>query len=121
MKKQLLAVMLLAGGSLFGQISVGIHFGSAPPPVRIERARPSNPGMGYTWVDGYWYPNGRRYAWHAGYWTRPPYEGAVWSGPRYEGQQYYVGTWTSNGHQPIQHDHRWDKEKKNRDYDRDRH
>src|ERR1022692_4854141 len=42
---------------------------------------------------GYRYPVGARYAWHAGYWTRPPYAHAYWVGPRYFGHRYYRGYW----------------------------
>src|SRR3984893_2610167 len=114
--KKLLALVLLAGSSMFGQFSVGIRIGPPPSP-RVIRARPNNPGPGYTWVDGYWYPSNNRYVWHAGYYTRPPYEGAAWVGPRYEGQQFYEGYWSGNGRQ-VGHDHRWDKDRGNRDYNR---
>ncbi len=69
------------------------------------------------WVDGYWYASNNRYAWHNGYYTRPPFEGAAWIGPRYEGNQFYAGYWQGNG-RTEQHDHRWDRDKKNRDYNR---
>ena len=119
MKKKLLAVMLLAGSSIFGQISIGIRIGQ-PPPLRVMRSRPSNPGPGYLWIDGYWYPANNRYAWHNGYWTRPPYQGAVWSGPRYDGQQFFDGYWSGGQRQqPMPHSHGWDRDKRNRDYDRD--
>jgi hypothetical protein len=36
---------------------------------------------------------GPRYVWRAGYWSRPPYAGAVWVGPRYAGRRYYEGHW----------------------------
>lgn len=108
--------MLLAGSSLFGQVSVGIRIG-APPAPRVVRVRPNSPGPGYSWVDGYWYPSNNRYVWHAGYYTRPPYDGAAWVSPRYEGQQYYDGYWSGNSGQ-FQHDHRWDRDKGNRDYNR---
>lgn len=116
MKKLLLAAMLLAGGSLFGQFSVGIRIG-APPAPRLVRVRPNSPGPGYSWVDGYWYPSNNRYVWHAGYYTRPPYEGAAWVSPRYDGEQFYDGYWSGNERQ-YQHDHRWDRDRRNRDYNR---
>ena len=71
------------------------------------------------WIDGYWYPNARnKYIWHNGYYTRPPYQGALWIGPRYESRQYYQGYWANDNRQ-FGHDHRWDGDKRNRDYDRD--
>lgn len=109
---------LLAGSSLFGQISIGIRIGQPPPP-RVLRVRPVNPGVGFMWVEGYWYPSNNRYAWHNGYWTRPPYEGAVWSGPRYDGQQFFDGYWSGGQRQQMPHDHRWDRDNRNRDYNRD--
>lgn len=115
--KTILAVMLLAGCSAFGQISIGISIG-APPAPRLMRVRPNPPGAGYSWVEGYWYPQNNRYVWHRGYYSRPPYEGAIWVGPRYESQKYYQGYW-SGGDREFKHDHRWDKDKKNRDYGRD--
>jgi hypothetical protein len=115
--KKLLAFLLLAGGCAFAvDFSVGIRIGPPPAP-RVVRVRPASPGPGYTWVDGYWYPNGSRYVWHNGYWTRPPYEGATWIVPRHEGGMYYEGHWEGN-RGPIGHDHRWDRDR-NRDYDRD--
>jgi WXXGXW repeat (2 copies) len=71
------------------------------------------PGPGFVWIDGYWYAAGSRYRWHQGYWSRPPYEGAHWVGPRHDGERFYAGYW-EGGHGRIEHDHRWD-----RDHDRD--
>src|SRR6185369_2587469 len=55
MKKTLLALLLLAGGSSFAQVSIGVRIGPPPPP-RVIHARPRAPGPDYFWVDGYWYP-----------------------------------------------------------------
>jgi hypothetical protein len=115
-KKTLLALMLLAGGAAFAQVSIGVRIG-APPPPRVVRVRPVAPGPGYAWVDGYWYPVGHRYKWHEGYWTRPPYEGARWIAPHHDGQQFFEGYWEGeHGRRP--HDHGWDRDHRNRDYDR---
>src|SRR5450631_1865682 len=112
--KTLFAAMLLTAGLGFGQVSVGIRIGPPPPP-RVVRVRPVAPGPGYFWVDGYWYPNGNRYRWHEGYWTRPPYEGAHWVGPRHEGGMFFEGFWDGpRGH--FDHDHRWDRDRGRRDY-----
>ena len=80
MKKKLFATLLLAAGMVYSAVSVGISIG-APPPPRVV-AIPVSPGPGYTWVGGYWYPVSGRYVWHEGYWTRPPYVGAIWVGPQ---------------------------------------
>lgn len=118
MKKTLLTLLFLGATSgLFAQFSVGIRIGPPPQP-RMIRVHPSSPGAGYSWIDGYWYPNGNRYTWHGGYWTRPPFDGANWAQPRYDGGQYYQGYWQGNDRQ-VPHDHRWDKQKKNRDYGHD--
>ncbi|MEQ1945637.1 MAG: YXWGXW repeat-containing protein [Bryobacteraceae bacterium] len=112
--KKLIALAVLAAGSLFGQVSIGIQIG-APPPPRVLRARPVAPGAGYIWVDGYWYPQGKHYRWHAGYWTLAPYEGAYWIAPRYDRGMFFEGYWGGQRNPRFDHDHRWD-----RDRDRDR-
>jgi hypothetical protein len=65
--KKTIAMMMLLGGGLFAapHVTVGIGFG-APAPFVV--ARPACPGPGYTWVDGYYAPNG---VWIAGYWAAP--------------------------------------------------
>jgi len=116
-KKTLLALMLLAGGAAYGQISIGIRIGPPPPP-RVIRVTPVAPGPGFFWVAGYWYPVGNHYKWHDGYWTRPPYPGAVWVVPHHDGERFFEGYWEGErGH--VSHDHAWDHDKHNRDYDRD--
>jgi WXXGXW repeat (2 copies) len=114
----LLAGMLFAGSPAFSapQVAVGIRIGPPPRP-RYVRVRPVAPGPDYYWVDGYWYPVGSRYRWHGGYWTRPPYAGAAWVGPRYEGGQFYAGYW-NGGRGRFEHDHRWDRDRRVRDRDR---
>jgi hypothetical protein len=123
MKTKLSILALLAAGTIFAQLSIGIRIG-APPPMRIQRIQPRSPGSDYVWVGGYWYPNGNRYRWHEGYWTRPPYGGARWVEPRHDGNQFYNGYW--DGARQLQHDHNWDRgrgKNRNRDYNRgqDRH
>ena len=115
MKKTLFVLMLLASGCLFGQVSVGIRIGPPPRP-RVIRVPPS-PGPGFYWVDGYWYPVGSRYRWHSGYYTRAPYEGARWVGPRHDGERFYNGYWEGDRGR-RDHDHRWDRSR-DRDYRRD--
>jgi hypothetical protein len=112
--KKLLAILLLAGGSMFGaQVSLGIRIGEPPPP-RVVRVRPRAPGPAYFWVGGYWYPVNGRYRWHEGYWTRPPFGGARWIAPRHDGQQFFEGYWDGDRGR-FEHDHRWDRDR-NRDW-----
>lgn len=64
MKTKLLAVLLLAGSSLFAAprvfVGIGVGIGGyvgpayAPPAVRVAVVPPC-PGPGYAWVGGYWY------------------------------------------------------------------
>jgi hypothetical protein len=71
MKKKLLVLGLLAGGSLFAgtRVFVGVGVGAPLPPV-VAYAAPC-PGPGYTWIAGYWYDVGPHRYWRAGYWMPP--------------------------------------------------
>ena len=78
MKTKLLAMMLLAGGSMFAQtrFSIGLGFGSQgagfyAPPAYASNIPPC-PGPGYTWVDGYWTNDYGREVWVPGFWNAPP-------------------------------------------------
>jgi hypothetical protein len=106
MKTKLLAVLLLAGSSLFAgpRISFGVGISSygpayyappppPPPPPPIVAYAPPCPGPGYNWVAGFWYPVGPRYSWRAGYWARPSYYGERWVAPRRYERSYYRGNW----------------------------
>lgn len=97
MKTKLLALLFLAGSSMFAGtrffFGVGVGGYYPPPPPVVAYAPPPYPGPGYTYVPGYWYPSGPRYYWRAGYWTRPPYARARWVAPRYYGHRYYGGYW----------------------------
>jgi hypothetical protein len=94
MKKKLIAMLLLAGSSMFAEthFSFGVNVGGpryfAPAPVVAYR--PVAPGPGYIWVDGYRDGYGR---WFNGYWAQPPYAGAYWVAPRYDGGRFYAGYW----------------------------
>ena len=77
-KSKLLAVALIAGGTMFAQtrLSVGIGVGgygpgAYPPPAYAQQYAPPCPGPGYTWVNGYWAPQGGRNVWIAGSWRAP--------------------------------------------------
>ena len=114
LRGMLLVAMLLTGGLAFAaQFSVGIRIGPPPRP-RVVRVQPRRPAADFVWVDGYWYPVGRKYAWHQGYWTRPPYQGARWVGPNYNGQQFYAGYWDGDQGR-ADHNHQSDRNR-TRDY-----
>ena len=112
----LLVFMLMClGSAVHAQVSVGIRIG--PPPVpRVVRVQPPRPGPNFVWIDGYWYPVGSHYRWHNGYWTRAPYEGARWIGPRHDGERFYGGYWDGERGR-LEHDHRWDRSRE-RDFNR---
>ena len=100
------AVLLASASAANAQVSFGFRIGEPPAP-RGYRV-PRQPGPDYTWIEGYWYPQGQHYAWHNGYWTRTPYEGAYWVAPYHIGGQYFEGRWEgSRGN--VRHDHRWDR------------
>jgi hypothetical protein len=117
--KRLIAVSIFTAATIFGQVSIGITIG-APPPPRVLRVRPATPGPEFMWVEGYWYPVGNHYKWHPGYWTRPPYAGAVWVAPRHDGAKYFNGYWEGNAGR-FEHDHKWDRDHDRRDHDRHDH
>ena len=72
--KKLIGTLLLAGSSLFAGprvfVGVGVGIPVAPPPPPVYYATPA-PGLGYTWVNGYYYYVGPRRMWRAGYWAAP--------------------------------------------------
>jgi len=90
MKTKLLAVMLLAGGSMFAQtrFSVGVGFGGQgagfyQPPPSYAYDIPASPGPDYYWVDGYWSQDYGRNTWIAGYWNRRPFNEGYRVAPRF--------------------------------------
>jgi len=114
----LAAILLTSISAAHAQVSIGISIG-APPPPRVVYDQPRQPGPGFVWVEGYWYPIGHHYRWHAGYWTQPPYEGASWVPPYHNGEEYFAGYWAGD-HGRVEHDHHWDHDHdRDRDYDRD--
>lgn len=103
MKLKLVSLLLLAGSTMFAGVYVrfGVGYGYgygpvvayAPPPAPVAAYVPPAPGLGYTWVGGYYAPVGPRWVWHGGYWARPPYAHARWIAPRYYGHRWYGGYW----------------------------
>ena len=95
--RKLLTVLALSSAligtahSAAAQVSFGVRIG--PPPAPRAYVVPVQPGPGYAWVEGYWYPQGTRYVWKSGYWAKPPYRGAYWVSPYYAKGRYYGGHW----------------------------
>lgn len=115
----LVAMLLVTCRASKAQVSVGIVIG-APPPPRVAAVVPAMTDPGSVWVEGYWYPVGRHYKWHEGYWTRPPYEGARWVAPHHDGDRYYAGYWEGNRGR-VEHDHHSDHSRDRDFHDHDRH
>jgi hypothetical protein len=118
MKTKLMALILVAGGSLFAQrLSVGVNFGSpgyyAPARVAVAVYRPAAPGPGYVWIDGYHDGWGR---WVAGDWALPPYGGAYWVAPQFSGGRFVAGYW-GGARRYDRNDNRF-RESHERGYDR---
>ena len=101
MKTKLLAMMLLAGGSIFAptmfaqtRFSIGLGFGSQgagfnqAPPAYASNIPPC-PGPGFTWVDGYWTNDYGRESWVNGYWNAPPVFTGYQVAPRFDNR--FVG------------------------------
>src|ERR1700730_11814257 len=99
-------LILAPASTASAQINFGIRI-RAPPEPHASRV-PPRPGPDYVWVEVYQYPQGSRYAWHDGYWTRPPYEGAYWVDPYHVNGRYFAGRWEGN-RGIVAHDHRWDR------------
>lgn len=74
----------------------------APAPPSYAYIRPSMPGPGYYWVDGYWNFAGRRDNWVAGSWKMRPYAGGYCVAPRYTGGRSFFGFW--GGGRPVYRD-----------------
>lgn len=95
MKTKLVALLLLAGSSLFAEthFSIGIGlggYGYAAPPV-VAYAQPPCPGPDYTWVDGYWDQAGPGRFWRDGYWAAPVYRSGYRAVYGFDRDRYEVG------------------------------
>jgi len=122
MKRNLIAIFVLAAGGLFAQNRGGDgqpgngqpaydpqydanynsnyhaqgYVAQAPPPAPMygpRYRRPPMPGPGFVWVNGYWSFMRGRYVWTPGYWTRPPFAGGYWVAPRYNRGHFFAGFW----------------------------
>ena len=77
MKTKLLAMLLMAGSTMFAGVrfGVGVGFG-VPAPVVVGPAIPPCPGPGYVWSNGIWVAPGAYYgpSYYGGY------GGGYWGG-----------------------------------------
>ena len=105
------ALLLATGSAANAQVSVGVSIGTPPPAVVIEAPPPAprayvvaaRPSPEFVWVEGYWFPQGKHYRWHDGYWTRPPYAGAYWVEPYYVRGSYVAGYWAGSRREEKHH------------------
>jgi hypothetical protein len=105
LKWNLLAVALIAGGTMFAQprVAIGIGVGGygpgayPPPAYAADQYIPPCPGPGYTWVDGYWAWQGGRNVWIAGFW-QAPYVSTYRVAPRYIAPRYEYGRFDRDDH-----------------------
>jgi hypothetical protein len=76
MKTKLMALLLMAGSTMFAGVRFGVGIGVGVPvaPVVVAAAIPPCPGPGYVWTNGIW--------------VAPAFVGV---GPRFYGGRYYVG------------------------------
>ena len=100
MKTKLLAMMLLAGSSVFAEtrVSIGIGFGGHGPgfyqaPPSYASNIPPCPGPGYTWIDGYWSQDYGRNTWVSGYWYRQPFISGYAVAPRFDNPYHDRDDW----------------------------
>ena len=93
-KLKILAVALIAGGTMLAQprVSIGVGIGGYGPgyyqPPAYAQYMPPCHGPDYAWVDGYWIPRGGRNVWIAGFWRAPSMHYGYRAAPRYVGPRY---------------------------------
>ena len=118
----LLAFSVSVTSPASAQVGFSIRIG-APPPPRPEVVVTA-PFPGAIWVPGYYAVEFGHYRWIPGTWQRPPYEGARWFAPRYEGGTFIAGHWDRDDHPRFERrdfDHRdFDRRDLDRGPDRDR-
>jgi len=71
MKKRINGVVILF--LVMTAISCNSHFRFFVDPLPDTQIviRPPVPGVGYIWIEGEWFWNGRTYKWRDGYWAKP--------------------------------------------------
>jgi hypothetical protein len=86
MKSKLLAMLLMAGSTMFAGVRFGVGIGiGVPAPVVVAPVIPPCPGPGYVWTNGAWIVGPRYYGgrYVGGYWGgRPVYRGGYARGYR---------------------------------------
>jgi hypothetical protein len=113
MRTKLLAMVLLAGGSMFAQTRFSIGIGGYGPGYyqpypSVQAVVPPCPGPDYNWVDGYWSPYGVRVS---GYWARRPLVGAYQFAPRYAQPRFdnrYSDAYRRNTARRLEHGNRYE-------------
>jgi hypothetical protein len=120
MKKKLLALALLTGGSMFAQtrFSVGVNVGGygqgnyapAAPSYGYAAAVPPCPGPDYSWTDGYWSGYGGQRSWVNGYWARQQ---------RFDNRRYDDRSYGRDRDDRFYRHERYEREWRDRDRDRD--
>lgn len=99
--RKLVTAIVLAGAATVGSTNVAtartyIDIDVAPPPPRVEAVPP--PRVGYVWVPGNWYWEGRHHAWHHGHWVRERH-----------GYAYVPPRWHQEGDRWRFEDGRWER------------
>ena len=125
MKTKLMAMMLLAGGSIFAptmfaqtRFSIGVGFGTQgagfyqAPPAYASNIPPC-PGPGYTWVDGYWTNDYGRQVWVPGFWSAPVISYQV--APRFDNRFFGRDDHRFDNHSAGRDDRRFDNHASDRD------
>lgn len=126
MKTKLLALVLLAGGSMFAQtrFSIGINIGGnsrgyypqTPPYASVQ---PPCPGPDYGWVEGYWSQHSDRRNWVPGYWARQQYSRSYQADARYRQPSYEHRSYDAYGPQGDNRGFDRDDREQGRVYGRD--
>ena len=95
------SVLFAAALTIPASAQISVYIGHPPPRARYERRGPL-PGPGYTWINGYWSPQGGQYEWVPGRWDRPPYRGRPLGPPPIsasaKGWQLREGHWDRDEH-----------------------
>ena len=87
MKTKLLAMVLMAGSTMFAGVRFGVGVGIGVPVAPVVVAQPPCPGPGYSWING---------AWVAPYVA--PYYGGRYVGHYWGGHPVYRGGYAHGGY-----------------------